>query len=131
VPGEVTNAAARRRLLEVRDRLTGRTTEAGVAPIEGDEAERAAASVDRDVVGYDVERVRLRVREIDAAILRVDAGEYGLCLSCGDDIAPKRLEAIPEARHCLACAERLDRRYSIAGRASRPSPYPADQDDER
>ena len=35
---------------------------------------------------------------------RVADGTYGVCASCGDPIAPGRLEARPTARTCIACA---------------------------
>lgn len=40
---------------------------------------------------------------IDQALRLLDDGEYGYCLSCGDEIAPKRLEIDPTATHCVAC----------------------------
>lgn len=42
--------------------------------------------------------------EIEEALTKFDAGTYGRCESCGDPIAPARLEAMPAARHCIACA---------------------------
>lgn len=47
------------------------------------------------------------IRQIQAALERVEAGTYGVCASCGEDIAPKRLEALPSTLHCLECAARL------------------------
>lgn len=41
---------------------------------------------------------------IDAALNRVAAGTYGICLSCGEQIAPERLDAVPTAPRCRACA---------------------------
>ena len=46
---------------------------------------------------------KLRLRQVDAALARHDAGTYGICLSCGDDIAPGRLRARPETTLCLEC----------------------------
>jgi DnaK suppressor protein len=52
-----------------------------------------------------VERRRaLEVRRIDAALARLDAGEYGYCASCGEDVEAKRLELDPATPLCLACA---------------------------
>jgi DnaK suppressor protein len=42
--------------------------------------------------------------EVEAAIDRLAAGTYGLCERCGRPIAPARLEAMPAARRCIACA---------------------------
>lgn len=42
--------------------------------------------------------------EVEAAIARLAGGTYGLCERCGRPIAPARLEAMPAARRCIACA---------------------------
>ena len=44
------------------------------------------------------------LRRIEAALQRVEAGEYGFCVACGEDIEPKRLEIDPAAPRCAACA---------------------------
>lgn len=43
---------------------------------------------------------------IDSALKRLDEGDYGTCVECGEDIAPKRLEVDPAASHCITCAGR-------------------------
>jgi DnaK suppressor protein len=45
--------------------------------------------------------------EIDAAIARMDAGRYGLCKSCGNEIALGRLQVRPQAALCISCAARV------------------------
>ncbi len=45
---------------------------------------------------------------VDAALARLDSGEYGICVECERPIAAKRLAAVPWASHCVACQERLD-----------------------
>lgn len=42
---------------------------------------------------------------IDTALQRMDAGEYGYCLKCGEDIAPARLEHSPSVTTCIECAK--------------------------
>lgn len=44
------------------------------------------------------------VRRIDAALARVDAGTYGICLDCGDDISDARLVILPDTPLCKICA---------------------------
>lgn len=44
------------------------------------------------------------VHEVQAALARLAAGTYGVCTSCGEDIAPQRLSVAPAARMCMACA---------------------------
>lgn len=46
-----------------------------------------------------------RLRDIDASLARLDAGDYGRCGVCGEPIARERLEARPYARTCIHCAE--------------------------
>jgi DnaK suppressor protein len=51
------------------------------------------------------ERRRLdEARRVEAAITRIDEDEYGTCISCGEEIAAKRLAADPTAATCIACA---------------------------
>ena len=44
------------------------------------------------------------LRRIDAALARIEAGEYGDCVKCGNRIAPKRLELLPDTPFCANCA---------------------------
>lgn len=46
----------------------------------------------------------MSVRKIDAALKRIEEGEYGYCAGCGEEIALKRLEIDPTATHCAPCA---------------------------
>lgn len=43
--------------------------------------------------------------KIDAALRRIEEGEYGFCLNCGEPISVKRLEVDPAAPRCITCAE--------------------------
>lgn len=45
------------------------------------------------------------LRLLDAALERMDMGSYGLCVDCGEAIAPERLQAAPEALRCVACQQ--------------------------
>ncbi len=44
-----------------------------------------------------------RIHMIEAALARMEGSEYGACHSCGEDIAPKRLELDPAASQCIDC----------------------------
>ena len=48
------------------------------------------------------------LREVEAALERVEGGLFGECLECGEAISPGRLAANPAARHCINCAEALE-----------------------
>lgn len=51
-----------------------------------------------------IERRKVEVAQIDAALARVDNEEYGYCVACGEEIAPKRLELNPAIARCVDCA---------------------------
>jgi len=50
------------------------------------------------------QRRQLRVRQIDAALKRIEDGEFGYCLGCGEPIPEKRLAIDPASPRCVRCA---------------------------
>src|SRR5215468_2596269 len=60
------------------------------------------------------EQGRREMEEIQAALARLDAGTYGLCETCGETISTARLTAMPMARRCVSCQERLEHRSTQA-----------------
>jgi RNA polymerase-binding transcription factor DksA len=61
--------------------------------------------------------------ECDAALARIQAGSYGLCGRCSNQIPPGRLDAFPYARYCVGCAEEVERtegQTAPAGEGGRP-----------
>lgn len=54
-------------------------------------------------------RRQIELKRIEAAFQRMDEGEYGYCVSCGEPIALKRLEADPTTPLCIDCAEEAGR----------------------
>ncbi len=54
-----------------------------------------------------------QLRDIDDALSRIQTGDYGVCQNCEEPIDPARLEAIPEAELCIACAEEEAREHSM------------------
>ena len=53
-------------------------------------------------------RRREHLVEIEKALERIETGDYGECLECGEVIHPGRLEANPTATLCIACAQALE-----------------------
>lgn len=68
--------------------------------------EGSTIAFERSQVGALVDQARTHLAEVDAALARVEDGTYGVCESCGAQIAPERLEARPVARRCITCASR-------------------------
>lgn len=48
---------------------------------------------------------QLKVRMTEAALARIQQGTFGVCVSCGDDINPRRLDALPWTQYCLRCQQ--------------------------
>lgn len=69
----------------------------------------------REVDLAEAERDGAELRAIGEALRRLDEGTYGLCVDCGVDIAPERLQVQPLASRCTACQQRAER--SPGGRA--------------
>jgi DnaK suppressor protein len=66
--------------------------------------EGATIAFERQQVVALLEQARRRLTDVDAALARRDAGDYGICEICGRPIAPERLAARPAARTCIDCA---------------------------
>lgn len=80
-------------------------------------AAQTATQVETDqLLRYRVER---RLAEIEAVQSRVRAGVYGMCDACGSPIPEERLEAVPEATHCLGCQRVHERSHGRRGSVRR------------
>jgi DnaK suppressor protein len=74
-----------------------------------DEVEFAVKTAEQDVSAVTADLRSQMLREIESAIHRVNRGSYGVCESCGEEISPARLKAIPWARCCVTCQELASR----------------------
>ena len=73
-------------------------------------ADAATETLDREI-DYTLEENSEQVLQaIDAALARIDEGTFGICRTCGQPIAPERLEAIPYATQCIDCKRKDERR---------------------
>ena len=79
-------------------------------PLEQDSAEQAAQLGNVAVVSALENEAVQQIAEIEAAISRLDAGTYGVCVSCGEPIGDGRLRVRPAATQCRDCAELDSRR---------------------
>jgi len=110
----MTSADARAALLAERDQvlaeLAGIEVEGPGQMTYGSQAAAATHVFEqqRDLALRD--RNEQHLAAVDAALARLDAGTYGLCESCGNPIAPERLEALPSAALCIDCQRSARRR---------------------
>ncbi len=105
----------RRRLLEKRKELLcaldrhvhyGREADQDVAQ---DPADKASNSYLKELLFSQSTSDRYILALIDEALERIAEGTYGICVACGAEIQPKRLEAVPWARHCVTCQDLQER----------------------
>jgi DnaK suppressor protein len=57
-----------------------------------------------------VDRTSRRLREVEAALRRIEEGDFGTCVDCDEQIPAKRSTAIPWASRCVSCQETADSR---------------------
>jgi len=99
--------AERERLEELRlaaGRLSAGAAEAAereLASADQHPAELATETIEREMDQSVVAHAETELAEIDAALVRLDQGTYGLCEECGRPINEARLDALPAARYCV------------------------------
>ncbi|HZT38452.1 MAG TPA: TraR/DksA C4-type zinc finger protein [Bryobacteraceae bacterium] len=71
-----------------------------------DEVQHAA---ERELAIRNLDRESNLLRNVRAALRRLDEGTFGVCLHCEEDISPKRLNAVPWTPFCIQCQEQADR----------------------
>jgi DnaK suppressor protein len=114
----------RRRAMQgdVRGRLHGVRRD-GPKPVL-DEGEHSEADVQDDI---DLALIQMKAEtlvRIDEALVRLDADEYGRCVECHEEIAERRLRALPFAVRCTACEERREQGEARHRRVARPNEGP-------
>jgi len=70
-----------------------------------DSAEQVTEREGEDVLRNLQEETRTELHQVRTALKRIASGEYGTCSSCGADISPTRLDALPYATLCIGCAD--------------------------
>ena len=88
-----------------RTQQDGRTVDEDSAQ---DIADRAASSYTKEFLFHQSNNDRQLLQMVEGALDRIREGNFGECISCGKEINPKRLEAVPWTRHCIECQEKLE-----------------------
>ena len=74
-----------------------------------DEMDQAGLSVEREFAVLGLNRRSELLRNIEAALRRVEDGTFGTCANCEETIGRNRLVAVPWTRFCIRCQEAVDR----------------------
>ncbi|MEX1178594.1 MAG: TraR/DksA C4-type zinc finger protein [Nitriliruptor sp.] len=103
--------ALREERAELVEQVADLQADAGVDRWRGDgsgddPADRGTATSERETAATLSDHARRLCDEIDEALRRIDAGTYGACVRCGQNIGYDRLEAVPAAALCLECKRR-------------------------
>jgi DnaK suppressor protein len=97
--------AKQRELTEAYASIKGESREAPGGDGTEDYIDYAVNSYAKEFLLSLTELDRKQLILVEDALRRIDRGEYGRCMQCGDPINPKRLEVQPWARHCVRCQE--------------------------
>src|SRR3984893_7678911 len=73
-----------------------------------DLADKAADSYTKENHSDTTNTDRTILNMIDAEWKRIQVDEYGVCANCQDEMQQKRLEAVPWAKHCISCQEKME-----------------------
>ena len=78
-------------------------------PDGGDSIDQATQSLDKEILFELSDNERQILRDIEAALRKMDKGTYGLCEHCKKIIEKKRIKALPSARYCIVCQSGTER----------------------
>src|SRR6516162_11481330 len=90
---------------DIAERLTDAVRDAG-----DDTADAGTKAFEREHELALTQNTRDLLDQGERALIRIDAGTYGVCESCGEPIGKARLLAFPRATLCVACKQREERR---------------------
>ena len=108
-------ADLREHLLQMKNKLVAEIDSELRAEREGNKDEGmdtydlASEERDREINFILSDRERVKLKQIDDALERLDDGSYGVCESCGLEIGEERLEAMPFSRLCRDCQQEQER----------------------
>ncbi|NOX73608.1 MAG: TraR/DksA family transcriptional regulator [Alphaproteobacteria bacterium] len=91
------------RLAELEARLTGIEADLDT-PVNPDFADRATEREGDEVLESLGSAGLAEIKTIQAALKRIEDGSYGICIVCGEEISPERLDVVPHATNCRKCA---------------------------
>lgn len=108
-------AEVKKKLLALRAELLREVSDASASCRElgqdgvPDIGDMSSTNYSRDVLFNLGEAQRRQIRDIDAALERIDQGEYGTCMNCGESIDQRRLDVRPFSRYCIECKTDIEK----------------------
>ncbi len=74
----------------------------------GDEADVASQTFERELLFEMEDGERIILDQIEAALRKIEKGDFGICENCRKAISVPRLKAMPWARYCIQCQSRAE-----------------------
>ena len=105
-------------LMKTREAIVGKAREREsiwIAP-SNELMETVQLAGEREFAIRALESQTKSLAQIDAALERIEDGDFGVCLECEEQISAKRLAAVPWAIYCLHCQELEDTRQTVGAR---------------
>ena len=106
----------RQEMMRSLDRL-GDETQSMDSDCPKDIGDLCATTLSKEALFQQRGERRLMVRMIEAALSRIQQGTFGVCVACGDDINPRRLDALPWTQYCLRCQEGFEQESELENRS--------------
>lgn len=75
-----------------------------------DSIDEASSTVTKTILSIMSTNNQQKILAIESALRRIVEGAFGICISCGDEIAEKRLNSIPWATQCIDCKTKKTKR---------------------
>lgn len=106
---------AKEKLLQMRREVTTEVQENYAASREigqsnvPDLADMSSNAYSREMLLNLTDAQHRKLKDIDAALERMENDEYGICASCGEIIAPRRMEVRPFSRYCIECKTDIEK----------------------
>jgi DnaK suppressor protein len=89
-----------------RGALVQQLADLGAGEYDANFADSSQVTAERGEVEALAGTLREHLDEVEHALGKLEGSSYGICESCGNPIAPARLEALPAARYCIDCASK-------------------------
>lgn len=89
-----------------------------------DSADQSVTSLSTESLFERSSQRRTTLRLIEAALRRIAEGSFGVCVTCGEEIKERRLEALPWTQFCLQCQEVIENEVNdgLSSRMASPAP---------
>jgi DnaK suppressor protein len=129
LPPKDENAATRKLLLDMRDKLIAEISENLIpesltASSEiGDLVDQAGDERDRELSLLLTGRDKEKLLAINEALDKLKEGTYGICEECGDKVGQGRLKVMPLAKYCVACQSKIEREITLQKKAEEDLKY--------